>query len=153
MSSGGGDDSSIQCDESTIPPGNDAVAGIRRAGIDPEDDHPCGILRASPDAFARPRSRAQDFPASCRYCSCMLGRREREQEQGQLEQLLSESRSRIHELEAQMRARNESDPVTGLNTLDRMRNQLDIEASRARRHDRPLSVAVLDIDGFRALCA
>jgi len=83
----------------------------------------------------------------------MLGRREREQDQAQLEELLSQARSRIHELEAQLRARSESDPVTGLSTLDRMRNQLDIEAARARRHNRPLSVAVLDIDGFRALCA
>jgi diguanylate cyclase (GGDEF)-like protein/putative nucleotidyltransferase with HDIG domain len=83
----------------------------------------------------------------------MRGRREREQEQAQLEELLSQARSRIHELEAQLRARSESDPVTGLGTLDRFRNQLDIEAARARRHSRPLAVAVLDIDDFRATCA
>ncbi len=82
----------------------------------------------------------------------MLGRREREHET-QLEELLSQARSRINELEAELRARSESDPVTGLGTLDRFRNQLDIEAARARRHSRPLSVAVLDIDDFRATCA
>jgi diguanylate cyclase (GGDEF)-like protein/putative nucleotidyltransferase with HDIG domain len=82
----------------------------------------------------------------------MLGRREREQDQ-QLEELLSQARSRIHELEAELRARSESDPVTGLGTLDRLRNHLDIEAARARRHSRPLAVAVLDVDGFRAICA
>jgi diguanylate cyclase (GGDEF)-like protein/putative nucleotidyltransferase with HDIG domain len=82
----------------------------------------------------------------------MLGRREREEDQ-QLEVLLSQARSRIHELEAELRARSESDPVTGLGTLDRFRNQLDIEAARARRHDRPLAVAVLDVDDFRATCA
>jgi len=82
----------------------------------------------------------------------MLGRRERERDP-QLEELLSQARSRIHELEAELRARSESDPITGLGTLDRLRNQLDIEAARARRHSRPLSVAVLDIDDFRATCA
>jgi diguanylate cyclase (GGDEF)-like protein/putative nucleotidyltransferase with HDIG domain len=82
----------------------------------------------------------------------MLGRRERDGDQ-QLGELLSQARSRIHELEAQLRALSESDPVTGLGTLDRFRNQLDIEAARARRHSRPLAVAVLDIDDFRATCA
>jgi diguanylate cyclase (GGDEF)-like protein/putative nucleotidyltransferase with HDIG domain len=82
----------------------------------------------------------------------MLGRRAHDQDQ-QLGELLSQARPRIHELEAELRARSESDPVTGLGTLDRLRNQLDIEAARARRHSRPLAVAVLDVDGFRAICA
>jgi diguanylate cyclase (GGDEF)-like protein/putative nucleotidyltransferase with HDIG domain len=80
----------------------------------------------------------------------MLGRREREI---QLEELLSEARSRIHELESELRARSETDRVTGLATLDKLRNQLDIEASRARRHDRDLAIAVLDVDDFRSACA
>ena len=83
----------------------------------------------------------------------MLGRREREDQDQHLQELLSQARSRIHELEAELRARSESDPVTGLGTLDRLRNQLDIEAARARRHSRPLSIAVLDVDDFRATCA
>jgi diguanylate cyclase (GGDEF)-like protein/putative nucleotidyltransferase with HDIG domain len=80
----------------------------------------------------------------------MLGRRDREQ---QLEELLAQAQSRIHELEAELRARSESDRVTGLGTLEKFRSQLDIEAARARRHRRPLAVAVLDVDDFRALCA
>jgi diguanylate cyclase (GGDEF)-like protein/putative nucleotidyltransferase with HDIG domain len=80
----------------------------------------------------------------------MLGRRERET---QLEEMLSESRARINELESELRARSETDRVTGLATLDKLRNQLDIEAARARRHGRELAVAVLDIDDFRATCA
>ncbi len=67
--------------------------------------------------------------------------------------MLSEARARICELESELRAHADTDPVTGLATLDRFRNQLDIEASRARRHDRPLAVAVLDVDDFRAACA
>ena len=80
----------------------------------------------------------------------MLGRRERE---AQLEELLAESRARIDELENELRAHTETDRVTGLATLDRLRNQLDMEAARARRHGRALSVAVLDVDDFRAACA
>jgi PleD family two-component response regulator len=80
----------------------------------------------------------------------MLGRRDREV---QLEELLSDARSRIHELESEMRARTETDRVTGLSTLEKLRIQLDIEAARARRHGRALAVAVLDIDDFRAACA
>ncbi|MDX6699286.1 MAG: hypothetical protein QOE65_2683 [Solirubrobacteraceae bacterium] len=80
----------------------------------------------------------------------MLGRRERETS---LEEQLSEAKARINELESELRARVESDRVTGLATLDKLRNQLDIEAARARRHGRELAVAVLDIDDFRAACA
>ncbi len=78
------------------------------------------------------------------------GRRDRE---AHLEGALSEARARIAELESALRARADTDPVTGLATLDRFRNQLDIEAARARRHERPLAVAVLDVDDFRAACA
>jgi diguanylate cyclase (GGDEF)-like protein/putative nucleotidyltransferase with HDIG domain len=95
-------------------------------------------------------ARAQVLAASCRYLQRMLGRRDRE---GQLEQLLAQAQSRVHELEAELRARSESDRVTGLGTLEKFRSQLDIEAARARRHARPLAVAVLDVDDFRALCA
>ena len=38
-------------------------------------------------------------------------------------------------------------------TLTRLRSQLEVEIQRARRHGRPLSVAVLDIDGFRSINA
>jgi diguanylate cyclase (GGDEF)-like protein/putative nucleotidyltransferase with HDIG domain len=144
--------------ESEQPPGlaaragDHSIPGACEAGVDPEDDHPCGILRGPPDAFARLLAGRKFSPQAADIAKCMLGRREREQDQ-QLEELLSQARSRIHELEAELRARSESDPITGLGTLDRVRNQLDIEAARARRHSRPLTVAVLDVDGFRAICA
>jgi diguanylate cyclase (GGDEF)-like protein/putative nucleotidyltransferase with HDIG domain len=81
----------------------------------------------------------------------MLGRtREREHE---LEAMLAQSRARVEEVEAELRARSERDPVTDLATLERFRAQLEVEAGRARRHSRPMSVAVFDIDDFRALCA
>jgi diguanylate cyclase (GGDEF)-like protein/putative nucleotidyltransferase with HDIG domain len=78
----------------------------------------------------------------------VLGRhREREE---QLETLLARAQARVEQLEAELRVRSERDPVTGLVTLDRLRAQLDIEAGRARRHGRPLAVALLDVDDFRA---
>ena len=66
---------------------------------------------------------------------------------------MSEAKARINELDSELRMRSESDRVTGLATLDKLRNQLDIEAARARRHGRELAVAVLDVDNFRAACA
>src|SRR4051794_29180744 len=108
------------------------------------------ILRTASDAFAAGAAQGKSFPRNLPILDGMLGRREREE---QLEGLLSQAQSRIHELEADLRARNESARVRGLGTLDKLRNQLDMEAAGARRHGRPLSVAVLDIDDFRALCA
>ncbi|MEY2532470.1 MAG: hypothetical protein QOF29_380 [bacterium] len=43
------------------------------------------------------------------------------------------------------------DPLTGLANHRALRNRLDDEVSRARRYDRPLTVAVLDVDHFRRL--
>ena len=78
------------------------------------------------------------------------GRREREVD---LERLLEEARRRIADLEGQLQRQAGRDPLTGLASLPRLRSQLDMELQRARRHGRPLSLALLDIDGFRALNA
>jgi diguanylate cyclase (GGDEF)-like protein/putative nucleotidyltransferase with HDIG domain len=82
--------------------------------------------------------------------SMLGGSRKREQE---LEAMLARSRARVEELEAELHAHGERDPVTKLATLKRFRAQLEVEAGRARRHGRPMSVAVFDVDDFRALCA
>jgi diguanylate cyclase (GGDEF)-like protein len=76
-------------------------------------------------------------------------------------------RSRIVELEARAAAamhqaaelRRElerqagKDPLTGLLSLRAFRARLETEVDRGRRHGGPLSLVVLDIDGFRALNA
>ena len=80
----------------------------------------------------------------------VLGRRERE---GELEGLLEQSRRRVAELELLLERQGGRDPVTGLITLTRLRSQLEVEMQRARRHGRPLTVALLDIDGFRSINA
>jgi diguanylate cyclase (GGDEF)-like protein len=80
----------------------------------------------------------------------MIGRREREAD---LERALEQSRRRIAELELALERQAGRDPLTGLATLPRVRSQLEIEMQRARRHGRPLSVAILDLDGFRAVNA
>src|SRR3712207_3642374 len=72
-------------------------------------------------------------------------------EREDLSRQVAEARARAAELEALLRAGADRDPVTGLASLPRFRPALEIECDRARRHGRPLSLAVLDIDGFRAI--
>ena len=80
----------------------------------------------------------------------MAGRkREIEQLQGSLEA----AQRRIVELEGELRSLRSSDTLTGLPVLDELTRRLDKEIERSRRHGQPLSVAVLDIDGFRGINA
>jgi diguanylate cyclase (GGDEF)-like protein len=65
--------------------------------------------------------------------------------------MLGRAERRIHGLEDERDAHSGRDPVTGLVDLATFCVQLDAEHSRARRHDRALSVALLDVDGFRAI--
>lgn len=80
----------------------------------------------------------------------MVRRRER---QSELETLLEASRRRVTQLEHELEASRERDPLTGLLTLPRLCEQLEAEVQRARRHGHPLSVALVDLDGFRAINA
>src|SRR4051794_15591132 len=80
----------------------------------------------------------------------MRGRKERESE---LERALEASRRRVAELELKLERQAGRDPLTGLANLGRLRDQLDREVARARRHGRPLSVSVVDVDHFRAINA
>jgi len=71
---------------------------------------------------------------------------------GDLETELGAARGRISELEAELGRRGSRDALTGsLLTLRAFRAQLDLDVRRAQRYRRPLSVALLDIDGFRAI--
>src|SRR5829696_10574871 len=80
----------------------------------------------------------------------MRGRRGRERE---LARLLEEQRRRVSELELALERKAGRDPLTGLANLGRLRDLLDTEVARARRHGRALSVAVVDVDGFRNINA
>ena len=65
---------------------------------------------------------------------------------------LAEAQSRIGELEAQLAHADSRDPLARtLLTLKAFRTQLDLDVARAQRYQRPLSVALLDIDGFRKI--
>ena len=65
---------------------------------------------------------------------------------------LAEAQSRIGELEAQLAHADSRDPLARtLLTLKAFRTQLDQDVARAHRYQRPLSVALLDIDGFRKI--
>jgi diguanylate cyclase (GGDEF)-like protein len=74
--------------------------------------------------------------------------RERQDVIGQL----AEARQRVAELEAQLAELKSRDPLApSLLTLKSFRAQLELDVRRAQRYHRPLSVALLDVDGFRAI--
>jgi diguanylate cyclase (GGDEF)-like protein len=65
---------------------------------------------------------------------------------------LAEARKRIAELEAQLAQRESRDPLADdLLTPWAFRTQLELDVRRAQRYRRPLTVALLDIDRFRAI--
>jgi diguanylate cyclase (GGDEF)-like protein len=80
-----------------------------------------------------------------------MGGRKREIER--LETSLDGAQRRIAALEGELRSLRDSDTLTGLPVLDELTRRLDKEIERSRRHGQPLSVAVLDIDGFRGINA
>jgi diguanylate cyclase (GGDEF)-like protein/putative nucleotidyltransferase with HDIG domain len=82
--------------------------------------------------------------------------RQREDELASLRGALAKAKERITALETKLstpRSQPETDPTTGLPTLQAFRARMAPELDRSRRHGRPLSIAVLDIDGFRLLNA
>lgn len=80
----------------------------------------------------------------------MLGHR---QQVVKLESEVATARHRIAALERELETRGLRDPVTGLASLAAFERHLDAEATRSRRHGRALALAIVDVDGFRALNA
>ncbi len=66
---------------------------------------------------------------------------------------LADAQARIAELRQTLAQRDDIDALTGLGNLRRFRTQLEIECKRSSRHGRPLTIALLDLDGFRTLNA
>jgi diguanylate cyclase (GGDEF)-like protein len=66
---------------------------------------------------------------------------------------LAAAQRRIAELEAAHEASAGFDPLTGLATAREFCARMEVELGRARRHDRPVSVALLDVDGMGDLVA
>jgi diguanylate cyclase (GGDEF)-like protein len=64
---------------------------------------------------------------------------------------LVEARRRVAELEAELASSATRDPLTSLLTLRAFGAQLDLDVQRAHRYRRPLSVAAIDVDGFKAI--
>jgi diguanylate cyclase (GGDEF)-like protein len=65
---------------------------------------------------------------------------------------LTAARDRISELEAELVGRTTRDPIAdALPTLHAFRAQLELDVQRAHRYQRPLAVAILDLDRFRYL--
>jgi diguanylate cyclase (GGDEF)-like protein/putative nucleotidyltransferase with HDIG domain len=77
----------------------------------------------------------------------------RHKEADELRASLVEAKRRIAALERDLETRQTHDPLTGLPLLDLLSRRLCPEVERSRRHGRPLTVAVVDVDGFRAMNA
>jgi diguanylate cyclase (GGDEF)-like protein len=76
---------------------------------------------------------------------------DRDQPRRLLEQQLSDAHRRLGELERELGMRSGRDVLTGLPDLRRFHQRLVSEVDRSRRHGHPLSVCVVDLDGFRGL--
>jgi diguanylate cyclase (GGDEF)-like protein/putative nucleotidyltransferase with HDIG domain len=77
----------------------------------------------------------------------------RKQRLDELQGRLTEAQRRLAELERELEVRSLRDPLTGLPNLAAFDRWLHAEVERSRRYGRPLTVAVLDVDGFRAVNA
>ncbi len=65
---------------------------------------------------------------------------------------LATARQRVGELEEELTRLSQRDPlIPSLLSLGAFRIQLDLDVARAHRYERPLTVALLDIDRFRHL--
>jgi diguanylate cyclase (GGDEF)-like protein len=70
----------------------------------------------------------------------------------QLAEQLAAAQSRIGKLEGELSRLSQRDPLTpSLLSLGAFRTQLELDVARAQRYERPLTVALLDIDRFRNL--
>jgi diguanylate cyclase (GGDEF)-like protein/putative nucleotidyltransferase with HDIG domain len=70
-----------------------------------------------------------------------------------LEERLAAAHRRLAELEAELSGQADRDAVTGLPSEEACERRLQAEVERARRHGRPLSVGVVDVDGFHQVNA
>ena len=70
-----------------------------------------------------------------------------------LRQQLAEAEAKVRELEAKLDERQARDPCTRLFAHDAFRRAAAGELARAEREGKPVSAAVVDIDGFRSLNA
>jgi diguanylate cyclase (GGDEF)-like protein/putative nucleotidyltransferase with HDIG domain len=76
-----------------------------------------------------------------------LGKRQRVED---LERELLASGERVRELERELERRAVREPLTGLLTLPAFERRLDEEIERCRRHKRAMTLAIVDVDDFRA---
>lgn len=77
----------------------------------------------------------------------MLGRAERDE----LRRRLEESQRQVARLQQQVENQSKRDQLTGLIDVGEFMNTLVLEAGRAARYGRPLTVARIDIDDFESL--
>lgn len=79
--------------------------------------------------------------------------RRRKREIEQLQASLAEARRKTASLEREVESLRTRDPLTGLPLLEVLERRLAPEVERCKRHGRALTVAVVDVDGFRDINA
>jgi diguanylate cyclase (GGDEF)-like protein len=65
--------------------------------------------------------------------------------------LLRREIARRNQIEQTLLAQSETDPLTGLANRRRFENAIEVEIRRARRNRRPISVLMIDVDGFKLI--
>src|SRR5919197_1289817 len=113
---------------------------------------PVILLRAGPSSTdARRADRAQaQFKGGAERADTRVEVRTRDRKG--LSEKLAQARKRIAELESDLARLEQRDPLTrSLLSLNAFRAQLELDVGRANRYGRPLTVALIDIDGFRQL--
>jgi len=71
----------------------------------------------------------------------------------ELEQRLEATQQQVADLQRELEERALRDPLTGLPSPNTFFSHLGLEVGRASRHGLPLSLAVIDLDAFRAINA
>jgi diguanylate cyclase (GGDEF)-like protein/putative nucleotidyltransferase with HDIG domain len=71
----------------------------------------------------------------------------------ELQDRLADAQRRAAALERELRNSRSRDPLTGVLLHDVLMRKLGVEIERSGRHGSPLSVAVIDVDGLRAVNA
>jgi diguanylate cyclase (GGDEF)-like protein len=137
---------------------DDAEAAVGKAGIDAENHHPDGILRAGPDAFPAGRRDPRGGRPSVQRLNA--DRRGTDDaivflwgDNHELRRALGEANARVAGLEARLADRSRTDPRTGVLSLDAFRDEAQAVLTRTARAEQPAALALVDIDGFRSLNA
>jgi diguanylate cyclase (GGDEF)-like protein/PAS domain S-box-containing protein/putative nucleotidyltransferase with HDIG domain len=142
--------------------GDSAVSRLRRTGVTTRVDNYEELRRSDPEAFRHiPDGQASAVAAPIRVRGQLWGALIVAQRHDRVSPGAEESLERLAgvlglavtnaEATAELVSQAATDAVTALPNHRAFQDRLAAEVSRARHHDRPLSVAVMDLDHFKAV--